>query len=197
MILEEEIIEQMLEESEGKEYFLELGNHLADTYESYFTDTQIEKLYNPTLSLEATKLYLPRYFFDPKDLAYLQFSELQKLIINENTYIIFDLKGQVKEFVIEKEMQHALNLNLLNALQILELRSIPINLNELAKEMQKLIVTSLVYNYAFQKLKENSKDKLDIMRAGMFKNAYYNIIGLNSQEYCKKFLNMPLQAPTR
>ena len=140
---------------------------------------------------------MPRYFFDPKDVAYLQFSELQKLIINENTYIIFDLKGQVKEFVIEKEMQHALNLNLLNALQILELRSIPINLNELAKEMQKLIVTSLVYNYAFQKLKENSKDKLDIMRAGMFKNAYYNIIGLNSQEYCKKFLNMSLQAPTR
>ena len=38
---------------------------------------------------------------------------------------------------------------------------------------------------------------MDIIRAGMFKNAYYNIIALKEQNYIKKLVDAPIRAKMR
>lgn len=184
-------------ETETPEYFINLGSTLAKSYYNFFSKERIEALYSEMLSLENTRINLPSFFSTPNTLTYLKFDEAIKLNINENTYILFALNGQVIEFVINGEKQHITNLDILHAIQILELKRIPIDYSNLIGELEKLALTSHIYSYAYHELEKIKMDKMDIIRAGMFKNAYYNIIALKDQNYLKQLMETPIRAKTR
>lgn len=184
-------------ELETPEYFTNLSIALANVYYNFFSKEKIESLYEQLLSLENTKLNLTTYFNDPTLLTYLQFNETIKYQVNENTYIIFALNGQVKEFVINGEKQPILNLDILHAIQFLEFKKMSIDYSKLMKELRQLLLTSYIYSNAFHELEKIKMDKMDIIRAGMFKNAYYNIITLKDQSYLKQLIEMPIKARIR
>ena len=184
-------------ELETPEYFTNLSIALANVYYNFFSKEKIESLYEQLLSLENTKLNLTTYFNDPTLLTYLQFNETIKYQVNENTYIIFALNGVVKEFAINDEKQPILNLDILHAIQILEFKKLVIDDSKLIKELQKLALTSHIYSYAYHELEKIKIDKMDIIRAGMFKNAYYNIIALKGQSYLKQLIEMPIKVRIR
>ncbi len=184
-------------ELETPEYFTNLSIALANVYYNFFSKEKIESLYEQLLSLENTKLNLTTYFNDPTLLTYLQFNETIKYQVNENTYIIFALNGVVKEFVINDEKQPILNLDILHAIQFLEFKKMSIDYSKLMKELRQLLLTSYIYSNAFHELEKIKMDKMDIIRAGMFKNAYYNIITLKDQSYLKQLIEMPIKARIR
>lgn len=184
-------------ELETPEYFTNLSIALANVYYNFFSKEKIESLYEQLLSLENTKLNLTTYFNDPTLLTYLQFNETIKYQVNENTYIIFALNGQVKEFVINGEKQPILNLDILHAIQFLEFKKMSIDYSKLMKELRQLLLTSYIYSNAFHELEKIKTDKMDIIRAGMFKNAYYNIIALKDQSYLKQLIEMPIKVRIR
>lgn len=184
-------------ELETPEYFTNLSIALANVYYNFFSKEKIESLYEQLLSLENTKLNLTTYFNDPTLLTYLQFNETIKYQVNENTYIIFALNGVVKEFVINDEKQPILNLDILHAIQFLEFKKMSIDYSKLMKELRQLLLTSYIYSNAFHELEKIKTDKMDIIRAGMFKNAYYNIITLKDQSYLKQLIEMPIKARIR
>ena len=184
-------------ELETPEYFTNLSIALANIYYNFFSKEKIESLYEQLLSLENTKLNLTTYFNDPTLLTYLQFNETIKYQVNENTYIIFALNGVVKEFVINDEKQPILNLDILHAIQFLEFTKMSIDYSKLMKELRQLLLTSYIYSNAFHELEKIKTDKMDIIRAGMFKNAYYNIIALKDQSYLKQLIEMPIKVRIR
>ena len=184
-------------ELETPEYFTNLSIALAKIYYNFFSKEKIESLYEQLLSLENTKLNLTTYFNDPTLLTYLQFNETIKYQVNENTYIIFALNGVVKEFVINDEKQPILNLDILHAIQFLEFKKMSIDYSKLMKELRQLLLTSYIYSNAFHELEKIKTDKMDIIRAGMFKNAYYNIIALKDQSYLKQLIEMPIKVRIR
>ena len=176
---------------------MNLGNSLKEAYCSYFQNDKIEELYKQALCLSKTQIELTTYFKRKEELDYLSFDEKIRFNIDEYTYIIFSLNGFLQEFVINGEKQNLFDLNLLQALEILRLRNIPIDLTGLLAQLQQLTLISYVYNYAYSGLEEQIKDRMDIIRAGMFKNAYYNILALKDQNYIKLLIESPFPAKTR
>lgn len=184
-------------ELETTEYFTNLGSTLAKVYYDFFSKERIENLYSEMFSLNITKLNLASYFSTSDNLIYLEFDETIKFEVNENMYILFTLNGQVKEFVINGEKQHIVNLDILHAIQILEFKKTLIDYSKLIKELQKLVLTSYIYSYAYSELEKIKIDKMDTFRAGMFKNAYFNIIALKDQNYIKQLIKSPIRAKAR
>lgn len=180
-----------------KEEIMNLGNALGDAYSTYFQNEKIEELYKQALCLSKTKIELTSFFKQREELDYLTFDERIRFSIDEQTYIIFSLNGYVQEFVIGGEKQFLTNLDILHAIEILRLRNIPINLTYLFMKLKQLNLISFVYNYAYAKLTQKNSDQMDIIRAGMFKNAYYNILALKDQEYIKALIGSPFQTKTR
>ena len=180
-----------------KEDLMDLGSTLGDAYADFFKDERIEDLYKQILSLSKTQINLATYFKHKEGVEYLFFEETIKFIVNEQTYIVFSLNGNVQEFVIEGSKQHLTNLNILPALEILMLKNISVDITPLLTKLQQLILTSHIYNYALNKLEQQISNKMDVIRAGMFKNAYYNIIALKNQEYINLLVGIEFQAKIR
>lgn len=180
-----------------KEDLMDLGSTLGDAYADFFKDERIEDLYKQILSLSKTQINLATYFKHKEGVEYLFFEETIKFIVNEQTYIVFSLNGNVQEFVIEGSKQHLTNLNILPALEILMLKNISVDITPLLTKLQQLILTSHIYNYALNKLEQQISNKMDVIRVGMFKNAYYNIIALKNQEYINLLVGIEFQAKIR
>ena len=183
-------------ELETADFFVNLASNLAKMYYNFFSNERIESLYSNLLSLENTKLSLDEILNFPNH-VYLLFDEIIRFDISDNTYILFALNGEVKEFVVHGENQHTANVSILQAMQILECKNIILDYSNLRERLQQLVLTSHIYSYAYHELEKIKTEKMDIIRAGMFKNAYYNIIALKEQNYIKKLVDAPIRAKMR
>lgn len=173
----------------NKDFYLKIAQTLAKTYYNYFSAELIDKILKMRPLLEETMLPLDKFVFNVSYIDYLKYSELIRFKMLPDSYIIFNLKGQVKEFVINNSKIYINDIDIIQALQISQEKELSINYSKFYNYMQKMKLISLIYNYAYLILKECAKTELDFARAGMFKNAYYNIIELNEQEWFKIILN--------
>ena len=174
------------EQKEEKDYFINLGKTLAKSYYHSFSNKKMAELYKSFTFYESTQLKLNAYFENKKDIAYLAYQETQRLTLKEGTFITFDLSGTVLELIVDYQKLNTINLTLHGALEILRHRNIEIDDNKIEEYFKKLKSTSLIYNLAFLILQKNIKSKMDVVRAGMFKNAYYKIICLELPKLAQK-----------
>ena len=179
----EEIIERLKEYGEMLEtpgFFIILANKLAKSYHEYFTEEKIQELFNSTFFLEASRLPLEK--FDPNERKYLIYPEKIKIELNDASFEV-NLQNQVEKLNISG---CSINDHMQELPQVLSLlRNLNIKIEEAAwnEELFNINLTSLIYQYAFLNLKENVKTTIDSVQAGMFKNAYYNIIELKLLKY--------------
>ena len=177
----EDILQQLEiygEQKEEKNYFINLGKKLAKSYYYFFNNKKMEELYKSFTFYESTQLKLNVFFESPKDITYLAYQETQRLTLKEGTFITYDLSGTVLELIVDYQKLNTINLTLHGALKIIKHRNIEIEDNKIEEFFEQLKITSLIYNYAFLILQKKMKTKMDIVRVGMFKNAYYKIICL-------------------
>lgn len=174
------------------DYYLNVALVLAKTYYNYFTLELINDFFNNINSIStknATKLPLDKFVFKESYINYLEYSEL--ITLKGKTFLIkFNLKGQVQEFYINNISVISNNIDILDALQILTEKNLSINYEKIYNYFHELYIISLIYNYAYETLKNKAKSETDYIRAGMFKNAYYNIIDLINQNWLKNLMNL-------
>ena len=90
-----------------------------------------------------------------------------------------DSTGQVHEFIIRSHPMRINDLNVLEALNIAEQYQVIKEKNIINQIMEKLELLSAIYHFALILLNLKQKSKMDIVRTGMFHNAYFHIINLN------------------
>ena len=160
-----------------EQYFLKLGNRLANLYIRHFKNI-INNIDFNNLRLEETILDFDQYILIPEDEKYLKFKPINRLVLAPNSYIEFDLRFMVTDLCLYKVRRKiAYNMTLEEALNIIranyKFKSLELNLKLV---MDKLYLISLAYGYTYDLLEEKN-----VFMAGMFKNAYYDIIMLGEK----------------
>ena len=173
------ILESYGEKLEEKDYFVNLSIHLANCYYKFFNNKKIDELYKEGISLSKTKLDILAFFPNEKDQNYLRQDEIIELILADNSHIVCDSTGQVHEFIIRSHPMRINDLNVLEALNIAEQYQVIKEKNIINQIMEKLELLSAIYHFALILLNLKQKSKMDIVRTGMFHNAYFHIINLN------------------
>ena len=163
---------------EEKDYFVNLSMHLANSYYNFFNDQKIDELYQEGMSLDKTKLKIYSFFPIEKDRHYLRQNEIIKLKLEENSYIVCDSTGQVHEFIIQEKRMRIQNLNILEALYIANQYHVIKKNQIIIQTIEKLELLSAIYHFAFLLLNLNQGYSMDIVRTGMFHNAYFHLIHL-------------------
>lgn len=168
---------------------LSLAKRIASTYIKHFTKVRIEQLdFSKIDTKKATRLNLNYQLdFNKGEKELLSFSEEIKIQINEESFFVVDLKGYVIKFVWNNEemlFHHIQNINdfLTNMEDQMDVEEIK---RYLKKQEEELYIKSLIYKYAYILLEEQAKSNIDYARAGMFKNAYFDII-----EYQKQIIDI-------
>ncbi len=165
---------------ETRDYFLKLSASLANLYINFFELYNKDFTYNNS-TLKETKLDLSQFIINEKDLRYLDYANNDiMLYLDASSYLIADLKGNVTKLVIngkEKTLITKINYqDLLNNLAQKYGLSVPSRALNAINE--RLYLTSLIYHYAFYLISENKRTKQGY-KAGMFKNAYHDIIAIS------------------
>lgn len=160
----------------NENYYIDLGKRVAASYQKEFTASIInhmECIHGSTI--HNTRLNIQNFpIFDQK---FLTFHDEYKLYLNQNSYVIVNLKGEVVELVINHKQV------LLSKVLYFE------DLNDYLKNKIKvtihqdfrwdLFIPSLIYQYAYLLLEKNAIQDIDYARAGMFKNAYFDILEIS------------------
>lgn len=173
------VLETYGEKLEEKDYFVNLSMHLANCYYEFFNNKKIDELYKEGISLSKTKLDIPTFFPNEKDRNYLRQDEIIELILDDNSHIVCDSTGQVHEFIIRAHPMRINDLNVLEALNIAAQYQVVREKNIINQIIEKLELLSAIYHFALILLNLRQKNKMDIVRTGMFHNAYFHIINLN------------------
>ena len=155
-----------------KNYFFKLGNRFALLYNNYFKYEKSNLNFN-SLRLEDTILNLEKYVLIPKDYCYLNFNYNNRLKLDSNSYVDFDLKGLVTDLYIRGvKRKVAYKTTIDEIINFIKdnycFKDLEVNMKLI---YDKLYLISLIYNYTYQILEEK-----DIFIAGMFKIAYHDLL---------------------
>ena len=163
-------------------YFLELGTKLAYTYYNNF-EGQNKHFDYQTLYLEKTILNLRRYTFSLKELDFLDYKTKLTIYLNYRSYMIISLKNYVLKLVINnKVVSLPYKISIEEVMSYFKNKEIEVKINE---TLDNLIRTSYIYSYAYYILED-----LSLFMAGMFKNAYYDLIKLAENDISEKQKNL-------
>ena len=179
-----------------KEHITILGLKLANAYRVNFKEEVINHLYSKPVCLDETKIDITK-FFDKEDWQYLDYKEKIKWMIDENTFIIFNLKGEISEYIIDNKKDTCSNFTIMQIIPVLVHKGKNIDLNHLIKKIRELYITSYIYNVAFQELCHTLNTSYPIVIAGMFRNAYFNILEFKNYNYVQEFLLENRQSLTK
>lgn len=179
-----------------KEHITILGLKLANAYRANFKEEVINHLYSKPVCLDETKIDITK-FFDKEDWQYLDYKEKIKWMIDENTFVIFNLKGEISEYIIDNKKDTCSNFTIMQIIPVLVHKGKNIDLNHLIKKIRELYITSYIYNIAFQELCRTLNTSYPIVIAGMFRNAYFNILEFKNYNYVQEFLLENRQSLTK
>ncbi len=168
---------------ESEEYFINLATDLANLYIKEFSNKKIQNMFK-SVTLEATKVDITK-LNDPKKIFYLNVSNDNVVFLASDISITFNLKMEVLKTVINNEIAQLANTSFLEALSYLKDTELEIDLNALQEKITLLNLQSLIYSYTFGLLQVKSRKKRTLARAGMFRNAYFEII-----EFRTKFADL-------
>lgn len=168
---------------ESEEYFINLATDLANLYIKEFSNKKIQNTFK-SVTLEATKVDITK-LNDPKKIFYLNVSNDNVVFLASDISITFNLKMEVLKTVINNEIAPIANTSFLEALSYLKDTELEIDLNALQEKITLLNLQSLIYSYTFGLLQVKSRKKRTLARAGMFRNAYFEII-----EFRTKFADL-------
>lgn len=168
---------------ESEEYFINLATDLANLYIKEFSNKKIQNTFK-SVTLEATKVDITK-LNDPKKIFYLNVSNDNVVFLASDISITFNLKMEVLKTVINNEIAQLANTSFLEALSYLKDTELEIDLNALQEKITLLNLQSLIYSYTFGLLQVKSRKKRTLARAGMFRNAYFEII-----EFRTKFADL-------
>lgn len=168
---------------ESEEYFINLATDLANLYIKEFSNKKIQNMFK-SVTLEATKVDITK-LNDPKKIFYLNVSNDNVVFLASDISITFNLKMEVLKTVINNEIAPIANTSFLEALSYLKDTELEIDLNALQEKITLLNLQSLIYSYTFGLLQVKSRKKRTLARAGMFRNAYFEII-----EFRTKFADL-------
>ena len=171
-------------EINNSNYFLHLAEILVNYYKNIFSKSKVKKILLNSgcreSSLDDMRVNLTDLPLSISDKKYLEFAESFRINLDEKSYIIIDLKGLVKQAVFGGENEYfAVSLSVLELYELLGALSYDFNRNGYFEFLKSLEVTSLIYRYAYLSLENESSEKIEITRAGMFRNAYFDIIELS------------------
>lgn len=168
---------------ESEEYFINLATDLANLYIKEFSNKKIQNTFK-SVTLEATKVDITK-LNDPKKIFYLNVSNDNVVFLASDISITFNLKMEVLKTIINNEIAQLANTSFLEALSYLKDTELEIDLNALQEKITLLNLQSLIYSYTFGLLQVKSRKKRTLARAGMFRNAYFEII-----EFRTKFADL-------
>lgn len=168
---------------ESEEYFINLATDLANLYIKEFSNKKIQNMFK-SVTLEATKVDITK-LNDPKKIFYLNVSNDNVVFLASDISITFNLKMEVLKTVINNEIAQLANTSFLEVLSYLRDTELEIDLNALQEKITLLNLQSLIYSYTFGLLQVKSRKKRTLARAGMFRNAYFEII-----EFRTKFADL-------
>lgn len=168
---------------ESEEYFINLATDLANLYIKEFSNKKIQNTFK-SVTLEATKVDITK-LNDPKKIFYLNVSNDNVVFLASDISITFNLKMEVLKTVINNEIAQLANTSFLEVLSYLKDTELEIDLNALQEKITLLNLQSLIYSYTFGLLQVKSRKKRTLARAGMFRNAYFEII-----EFRTKFADL-------
>jgi len=159
-------------------------------YKKYFSLAKLNRLnFNKLDTFNETKLDLTKNtVLSVAEKKILNFNDIHKLNYDHYTYLLVNLKEEVKKLIINsKQINLIYNFNIYDITEFIkENYGIKLDLNEHEEYKKELYIKSLVYNYAYLLLFNGSKKEHDYVVAGMFKNAYFNIISIYKNTLDKK-----------
>lgn len=182
----EEIENQLLEIEQDRNFdfsLIKLVNKMTLVYDLSFPRKKLDELvFKGNDTKKATR---PNYsefnIFTKEELELLNFEDKKRFNINDNSYFIIDLKGYVKEVVLNNRKQYFFRVITLDEmLDYIENKIGQFNRKIIDNYKENLYLKSLLYKYAYILLEEDIKDSTDMTLVGMFKNAYFDIIELSS-----------------
>ena len=153
-------------------YFLKAGERLAGLYIRHFKNIY-KNIDFRNLELKETILNFEQYILIPEDEKYLKFDYINRIVLAPSSYIEIDLKFNVINLCIRGTNRKMPDKTTLEEIvyfirEKYNFKALDINLKA---TLDKLLLTSLIYNYTFKILEEK-----DMFIAGMFKNAYYDLL---------------------
>ena len=167
-----------------------LATKLAVEYKRYFTPSKLYRMnFNKLDTFNDTKLDLTKNTtLTIAEKKILNFNDIHKLNYDHYTYLLVNLKEAVKKLIINsKQINLMYNFNIYDITKFIkENYGIILELNEYEEYKKELYIKSLVYNYTYLLLFNGSKKEHDYVIAGMFKNAYFDIISIYENTLDKK-----------
>jgi len=161
--------------------FLKLANTLANYYDNSFPNKKLKSLFQSSNSsddsIKNMRVDLANLPLSNKE--HLEFSDKFILKLDDSSYIVINLKGITEEVVLNGEriyFNHQLNVS--EIYELLDAVPYTYDKNSYFDFLYSLYITSLIYKYAYFILESKATDKNGYTKAGMFKNAYFDIIEL-------------------
>jgi len=161
--------------------FLKLANTLANYYDNSFPNKKLKSLFQSSNSsddsIKNMRVDLANLPLSNKE--HLEFSDKFILKLDDSSYIVINLKGITEEVVLNGErvyFNHRLNVS--EIYELLDAVPYTYDKNSYFDFLYSLYITSLIYKYAYFILESKATDKNGYTKAGMFKNAYFDIIEL-------------------
>lgn len=172
------------------DFYVELATKLAEQYCQYFCIQKFQYIFYGIINTnEKTRLpYYKLKTFTPEEVDYLYFEDTEIFYIKPSlySYIRINLKNEVLNLVIDnKEVFLKKVFTLEEIILYLKKQNKYIDSEEIENYQEKLYLKSLIYNYAYCIIEENSTLDEEYARAGMFKNAYYDIMNIYNNSLSK------------
>lgn len=163
------------------DFFLKLANTLANYYDNSFPNKKLKSLFQSSNSsddsIKNMRVDLANLPLSNKE--HLEFSDKFILKLDDSSYVVINLKGITEEVVLNGEriyFNHQLNVS--EIYELLDAVPYTYDKNSYFDFLYSLYITSLIYKYSYFILESKATDKNGYTKAGMFKNAYFDIIEL-------------------
>ncbi|MBE6154179.1 MAG: hypothetical protein E7163_01205 [Firmicutes bacterium] len=167
-----------------------LAYKFALEYKKYFSWAKLKRMdFNKLDTFKDTRLDLTKnHTLTVAEKKILAFNDVYHLNYDAYTYIAINLKEEVKEIVINSKPKKIIcHLDIYNLIEnIKEEYGLKIYLEGYLEYRKELYVKSLIYNYIYCLLLKDSATEYDYAVAGMFKNAYFDIISIYENTLDKK-----------
>lgn len=170
----------LIKEKELTVRLISVSYNLANSYKRKYTSILIKDLVSNYNIINNSRLNLKELtYLSDDELEILDFKDTFELGFGINSYMVVDLKNKVLEFVINNKKQiYDKIITLDEALEILKNKDVYVSIDKINNYQNMLLIKSLVYNLTYLNLLNEVSTELDLTRAGLFKNAYFDIMSI-------------------
>lgn len=157
----------------NENYYLDIASYFAKKYVEYFDEAKIVSTLDSQSMLEASKLPVVNY----NGISSLILDNKKVFYYEDKPCFEIDMKLNVLSYwVNDEKYQFNIITSALDYINSLNDEKRFCLLGEFDKLQEELLLLKYAYNYVLYLLEEMIVTKIDSVRVGLFKNAYFDIL---------------------